>query len=291
VHVPLQVQLTGESKGKVEAGVKYTRSSFAKPRDLDELGVDGAARDLVQWLREVADVRVHGTTRERPIDLFEREEKQALKELPPVRFEIVVWKTAKVHPDSHVVFENRLYSVPFQLIGRTVAIRATARSLVVFADEERVATHSRCDKGHRSTIESHLPEDRAPWRHRSHGFWQARAGHLGADVGKLVETIFADQVGMSKLRVVQSIVSHLEQFPEERRNAACRRALEFGNHTYHGIKQILIKGLDREPLPSTQQPKFGALDKPRFSRSSVEFALSTHKEQEAWELPTISSPS
>ena len=97
-------------------------------------------------------------------------------------------------------------------------------------------------------------------------------------MGRLVETIFASQVGLSKLRVVQSIVTHLEPFPAERRNAACRRALEFGNHTYQAIKQILLKGLDREPLPSQQALKFGALEKPRFSRSPSEFALSSHKE-------------
>jgi len=280
-----------EKKGKVEAGVKYVKSSFVAPRDLNELGIEGSAKELQRWLREVADVRIHGTTRERPIDLFEREERSAMKDLPPVRFEIVVWKQAKVHPDSHVVCEKRQYSVPFRLIRQTVWIKMQGRSLTIFANDERVATHSTDGKHHRCTIESHLPEERAPWRHRSHSFWQSRATSLGTEVGQLVETIFAGQVGLSKLRVVQSIVTHLEPFPEERRNAACRRALEFGNHTYQGIKDILLKGLDREPLPSQQQLKFGALDKPRFSRSPSEFALSNHKENEAWESPTISSPS
>lgn len=281
-----------EKKGKVEAGVKYVRSSFVAPRDLDAIGFDGVASEMARWLQQIADVRIHGTTRERPIDLFEREERRALKELPPVRFEIVVWKQAKVHPDSHVVVDKRLYSVPFRLIGQTVSVKAKGSSIAIFANDERVATHSTIDKGSRSTVESHLPEERAPWRHRSQSHWQTRATALGTEVGKLVEAIFAGQVGLSKLRVVQSIVSHLEPFPEERRNAACRRAVEFGNHTFQGIKQILLKGLDREPLPSQQQLKFGALDKPRFSRSPSEFALSNHhKEQEAWESPTTSSPS
>ncbi|HEX5053039.1 MAG TPA: hypothetical protein VFZ65_14790 [Planctomycetota bacterium] len=83
-----------EKKGKVEAGVKYVKSSFIAPRDLNNLGIDGAAKAPSQWLREVADVRFHGTTRERPIDIFEREERPALKPLPPVRFKIVVWKQA-----------------------------------------------------------------------------------------------------------------------------------------------------------------------------------------------------
>lgn len=280
-----------EKKGKVEAGVKYVQSSFVAPRDLDALGIDGVRPELQRWLDEIADVRIHGTTRERPIDLFEREERAALLALPPIRFEIVVWKQAKVHPDSHVVFEKRMYSVPFRCIGQTVAIRAKGKSITIFASNERVATHSTADKGSRSTIEGHLPAERAPWRHRSESFWQARAAALGQDVGRLVEAIFAGQKGLSKLRVVQSIVTHLEPFPQERRNAACRRAFEFGNHTYQGIKQILLKGLDQQPSTSQQQLKFGELDKPRFSRAPSEFAMSNHKEQPAWESPTTSSPS
>jgi transposase len=281
-----------QKKGKVEAGVKYVKSSFAAPRDLDALGIDGARRELAIWLREVSDLRIHGTTKERPIDLFEREERAALKPLPPVRFEIVVWKRAKVHPDSHVAFERRLYSVPFRLIGQTVDIRAKGPSIAIFADDERVATHPTNAKGSRSTLDSHLPAERAPWRHRSHAHWQTRATGLGSEVGRLVETIFAGQVGLSKLRVVQSIVTHLEPFPEERRNAACRRALEFGNHTYQGIKEILLKGLDRESLPS-QRELFGVLEQPRHSRSPSEFAQSIHrhKEHRAWESPTTSSAS
>lgn len=280
-----------EKKGKVEAGVRYVKSSFVAPRDLDALGLDGARRELEVWLREIADARIHGTTRQRPIDLFDREERAALKQLPPVRFEIVVWKRARVHPDAHVVFEKRMYSVPFRLIGRHVDIRVKGNSIAIFADDERVATHSTLGKGMRSTIEQHLPEERAPWRHRSHAFWQTKATALGTDVGKLVEAIFAGQDGLSKLRVVQAIVTHLEPFPETRRNGACRRALAFGNHTYQGIKQILQKALDQAPLPDQQELKFGALDQPRYSRSPSDLALSRHKETEAWEPSTISSPS
>lgn len=213
-----------------------------------------------------------------------------MKPLPPIRFEIVVWKRAKVHPDSHVVFERRLYSVPFRWIGETVDIRAKGSSITIFANDERVATHSTRDAGARSTIDGHLPAEREPWRHRSQSYWQTRAAGLGKDVAALVDVIFASQNGLSKLRVVQSIVTHLTPFPEERRNAACRRAIEFGNLTFQGIKQVLLKGLDREPLP-TQQELFGKLDQPRHSRLPSEYALSTRKENQPWESPTISSPS
>jgi hypothetical protein len=132
--------------------------------------------------------------------------------------------------------------------------------------------------------------DSAPWRQRSQAFWQQRAHAIGSEVGALVDEIFAGQDGLSKLRVVQAIVTHVASFPSERANAACRRARSFGNHTYHGIKAILQKALDLEP-PADATPKYGVLEQPRFARSPVEAVLSHRKESLPWPSPTNSSPS
>lgn len=270
-----------EKKGKVEAGVKYLKVSFCKPRDLDALGIDGARRELRRWLAEVSDLRIHGTTRERPIERFERDEKAELKELPPIRYEPVVWKQATLHPDCHLLFDRRLYSAPYRLIGQTLWVRATPRTVAIYAHDERVATHNRSGKGHRSTDESHLPPERAAWRHRSQAYWRVRAQAVGEDVARLVGAIFDGQDGLSKLRTVQSIVTHVEAFPTERANAACRRALAFGNHTYHGVKAILQKALDLQPVAAITPPKYGALERPRFARSPTEPVLSHRKEHQA----------
>ena len=266
-----------EKKGKVESDVKYVKRNFFTPRDLDELGLVRVRTDLIRWLTEIADLRVHGTTRERPIDRFEREEKAALEPLPPVRFELVTWKTAKVHGDSHVLFDKRLYSVPFEFLDQKVWVRATASTVAIYVNEKRVATHSRKSSGYRSTNEEHLPEHRRPWRHRSRSYWEQRAREIGDEAGRLVEAIFQSEGVASKLRVAQSIVTHLEKVPEDRANAASRRALHFGNLTYAGIKDILRQQLDLQPLPGTQR-KSGVLEHPRFSRAPTDPILRHVKE-------------
>lgn len=267
-----------EKKGKVESDVKFAKNNFCKPRDLNELGIDGARKELVVWLSEVADKRVHGTTRRRPIDLFEQEEKAALRPLPKASFDLVTWKEAKVHRDSHIVFEKRLYSVPYKLIGQQVWVRATPSTVAVYANEERIATHRRRGPGHRSTVEGHLPEHRAPWRHRCQGYWREQAAAIGGDTARLVGAIFDSEDSHSKLRVVQSVVSHLGQFPEERANAAARRALHFGNLTYQGVKDILRKGLDLESVPSAKKHKNGVLERPLFSRDFADIVSPNLKE-------------
>ena len=120
---------------------------------------------LQKWVDEIANVRVHGTTHKRPIDLY-TVEREAMLPPPERRFELVTWHEARVHQDSHVAFDKRLYSVPWRLIGQTVWLRATAKTIVVYADDARVAMHDRRGRTARSTQDEHLPAERAPWRHR-----------------------------------------------------------------------------------------------------------------------------
>ena len=257
-----------KKKGKVESGVKYVKRNFFVGRDGAD--VEQVRRDLARWVREIAGMREHGTTGRRPLALFEAEERGSLKAAPAHRFECVEWKQALVHDDSHVVFGRRLYSVPWRLIGKRVWIRATAASVAIDFDDVRVATHERRGSSVRSTLEAHLPEHRAPWRHRSREYWIERAERLGAEVAEYVAEVFDSDQALSMLRAVQAIVTHLETFPCERAQAACRRARFYGNHSYGGIKTILRQGLDLQPLPSAaiaerdQQPSF------RFARSARE---------------------
>jgi transposase len=131
------------TKGKVERGVGYVKgNALGRLRWESWEALDA---HLVWWMREVADVRTHGTTGERPIDRFEQE---ALA-LHPInnhpshlrarRF------TRKVTGDCRIEFETNRYSVPFQLVGRTVDVVVESGVLTVrFAGkvvgEHRLAT-------------------------------------------------------------------------------------------------------------------------------------------------------
>ncbi len=76
-----------QKKSKVESGVKYVKGNFFRGRDeLDVKVLDGL---LARWVNEMAGTREDGTTRRRPIEVFEAEERGALKPLPTKRFETV----------------------------------------------------------------------------------------------------------------------------------------------------------------------------------------------------------
>lgn len=256
-----------EKKGKVESGVKYVKRNFFKGRGGEDATV--VAVELERWVREIAGRRDHGRTHRQPIEVFESEERAVLKPLPAVAYETIEWKNALVHPDAHVIFDKKPYSVPWQLLGVTVWIRATRTSVMIYHDDVRVATHTRCRPGQRgSTLDEHLPAGRADIRHRGRSYWEERARRIGPDTLVYVRAVFDSDEVLSLLRPVQAIVTHLEKFPRDRAEAACRRALYYANFTYKGLKNILRQALDLEPLPGAAPITTPQIVNPRFARST-----------------------
>jgi transposase len=254
-----------EKKGKVESGVKYAKNNFFKP--MMELDAGILSKQLDKWVLETAGTRIHGTTHQQPLLVFEQQERECLLPLPLRRFELAVWKEAKVHRDTHISFDKALYSVPWQWVGKTVLVRGTAHSVQIYGDAERIATHGRVPPGKRSTHEEHLPPHRRDLRHRSRGYWVERATAIDSSVGQYIQEVFNSDDVLEQLRSVQCIVSYLETFPKKRAIAACERASFFGNYSYRSIKSILKKGLDQQPLPGIAFPITDALQQPRFARN------------------------
>ncbi len=262
-----------KKKGKVERAGKYFRDNFIRPRlgqDIHELRAG-----VGPWLAEIAGKRRHGTTGRAPIEVFEVEELPAMRACPRMPFGEVIWHQAKVHADSHLHFRTRVYSVPWALLGKVVWVRATHESVVVYADDERVATHVRSDVRGRSTLPGHLPPRREQWGHQSRVYWEELAGRLGDEVFTYVLELFDDEDALLPLRKVQAIVSFLQDYPSERRDAACRRARFFGVTSVRAFKDILRKNLDQQPLPDTVVRVFGELDAPRFARTPPLFTSTT----------------
>jgi transposase len=152
------------TKGKTESGVGYVKRNalasvaFASFAELQS--------HLERWMVE-ADRRVHGTTRERPCDRFERDERGALRPLPanplPVRQRRV---SRRVAIDCFVDVDTIRYSVPHTLVRRHVEVLVGDDDVTIFDGAAVVARHRRSHEPHaRVVIASHFdglwrrPED------------------------------------------------------------------------------------------------------------------------------------
>jgi Mu transposase-like protein len=96
-------------------------------------------------MREVADVRVHGTLGEQPLERFARAEAAALRPLNGrAPFHAVREVVRRVHSDACVEVATNRYSVPWRLIGREVTVLVADEQVRVFYGTDEVARHRRC---------------------------------------------------------------------------------------------------------------------------------------------------
>ncbi len=129
------------TKGKVESGVKYVKGN-----GLADLAFDSFAaleQHLTAWM-QLADTRVHGTTHERPLDRFHRDEQPALSPLParplPRREQRL---RRRVAHDAFVDIATVRYSVPYQLVRDHVEVAVGDETVRIFHGTTLVATHVR----------------------------------------------------------------------------------------------------------------------------------------------------
>lgn len=258
-----------EKKGKVESAVKYVKRAFFAPRSDRFTDVGDANRRLDAWMRDTANVRVHGTTQKVPADVL-RDERPALLGLPAGRFVPVLWYKTTVGRNSHVAFRKRFYSAPWIHLGQEAWLRVTGQSLTIFIRDERVADHRVDGPTPWSTVASHLPEGRRDFAERDPNAWYARADAIGEDVGVYVRAIMASDQVHHPLRRVQSIVRTLEGLTVERALSVARHAGRFACFRPKAVRRIVDQGDDLQPRDRSFVSAEWATQ-PRFARQATTF--------------------
>ncbi|WP_395475359.1 IS21 family transposase [Saccharopolyspora spinosa] len=142
-----------QDKPRVERCVPYARSNFFAGEQFRDL--DDCRERAARWCREVAGMRVHGTTRLHPAEVFATDEHPKLKPLPDTEFDIPAWAHPKVAPDRHVQLNRALYSVPGDLVGQRLTARVDTRTVKLYWRGELIKVHPVVEPGRR--------------RHRSRG--------------------------------------------------------------------------------------------------------------------------
>lgn len=232
-------------KGVVERGVGYVKGNFLPTRSFRDLAdLNTQAR---QWVMTEAGVRIHGTTRTQPLELF-AVEKPLLRALPAIAPDLGTWGGVRVHRDCHVQFDRCFYSVPFTLIGQALWLRATDTAVAIYQDYRQVAVHPRGRKpGQRFTVGDHLPpEAQAYFAHDRHWCLQ-QATAVGPACAQLVDQLLTDRI-VERLRAAQGVLRLAERYGNARLDAACARALAHDSPFYRTVKTILAGGFDQHPL-------------------------------------------
>jgi len=128
-------------KGRVESAVGYVKGNFLNGLELPGfVAINPAA---LHWLATVANVRIHGETRRKPLEMFE-EEKSRLKPLPIEPYDAAAIEPVSATSRCRVVFETNRYSIPHLDAGQKLTLKIYPDRLAIFHREKLVATHRRC---------------------------------------------------------------------------------------------------------------------------------------------------
>lgn len=247
-----------QKKGRVESGVKYVKNRFVPLRQFRNL-ID-ANQQLTHWLMEEAGHRIHGSTHEKSLVLFEIEQPQ-LKKLPHHSPEFAAWEKVKLHGDCHVQYQKCRYSAPYRLARQELWLRATDTTIRLYFNHQLVALHPRLEiAGTKHTLAEHLPPNALAYSMRDAQWCLKQANEVGSQCLTAIQGLLNDSV--VDLRAAQSILGLRKKYGVERLEAACRRALAYQSVYYKTIKSMLEVGAEQQALP---QGKENALAEP-YSR-------------------------
>jgi hypothetical protein len=130
---------------KVERPFYYLERSFLNGREFKDR--EDLKAQLRSWLTEVNDVREHGTTRKRPIDLY-LEEHPFLQVLPVNHYDTSQVTHLVVNQESCVQWKGYQYVVPQKFMYEVCPVRITDEHLVVYSpDGEPLVTHPLAKQG------------------------------------------------------------------------------------------------------------------------------------------------
>lgn len=244
---------TPEHKGKVESGVKYVKNNFLPLRDFEDF--NDANRQLQNWNETKARVRIHGTTREKPKDLFEKYEKQELIQLNRERFEIPVWKELKAGRDIHIQFDKRYYSVPCEYRGKYVWGRKIDSQVTIFYENKLIAAHlTGLYPGQRITNKDHYPANEYSFMQYDSEYCLEESKKIGENVASFVNKILNEEP-IHNLRTAQNIIRLGKKYELDKLDKACSKAIHYGNYTYKCVKNILENNLFEEKNLFTEENK------------------------------------
>jgi transposase len=227
---------TPKDKARVENQVPYVRERcFAGETFAADLGA--IRRHAEAWCRDVAGARVHGTTRQVPREVYERDERAHMQPPPETAFDVPHWSDPKVHPDHHVQVLKALYSVPTRYIGKTLDARADRTSVRLYLGTELIKVHPR------------------------------------KAAGAFVERLLGGPVPWIKLRQGYGLLRLCQRYGKDRVNALCARALAFDVIDVRRIEGML-KDARRIEDAAVATGRVIALPA-RFARDAAAFATRT----------------
>ena len=242
-----------ESKGVVEGKVRYVKKNALQGRDEELSRWEGYLHLSTYWRDKVANVRIHDTTKERPVDRFEKE-RDALRPLPKASFDTDQIVSAHVNSHARVKFDGNRYSTPPEVARKIVLLRADAAHVRLSYQGQEIACHARCyDRRQLIKQESH---ELAALQRRS----RAQASEVESRFDSLGEEarLFHLELRRRPLKTIvhlRRLLNLVRLYGRQEVLVAIARAHEYQTYDAAYVETILLQERRRRELPSPTQPR------------------------------------
>ncbi len=256
-----------KDKPKVERNVPYVRRNFFAGETFVDLA--DAQRRAVQWCQTTAGMRVHGSTQLHPAEVFAVEEAPLLLAAPVAPYDLPTYPTPKVHRDRHIEVDKAIYSVPGELIGVRVKVRADSKLIKVFHRGELIKVHPRVAPGKRQTDPADLPADKTVYAMRDIDHLRRLAANEGPAIGVYADELLGGPLPWTKMRQVYRLLGLVKKWGAKRVDTACAKALEVETVNVGLIERMLERATENAEAPTLP----GIVVSGRFERDPGEFAV------------------
>lgn len=233
-------------KGRVEVGIKYVRNNFWAGREFKDL--DDINKQAIEWLKNVANVRIHATTHQRPIDRF-NDEKDKLNKIPEIKYDTSIIQPCQSNKDCRVKFDSNIYSVPHEYANHNIlTLKASEKEVMIFADEKLIAKHTR------SYLKYQVIENPKHYEGLLEKKKRAREYKIRDIFLKLTPKAkdYLEGLLQAKINIthqLNKILSLCSEYSQEEVKEALEYALTFGAFGYEYIKNIITQNRTRKHIP------------------------------------------
>jgi transposase len=224
-----------QTKGKIERRFHFAEISLLNGRTFHTL--DHLNEVTLAWLANVADVRVHGETKQTPLERYAAE-KAHLIPLPAQPYDTALVLYRSVNAEGFISYRQNFYAAPWRYIGQLLPVRVTEHEVLIYSPTvEEVARHAllpRTKSGQRQVGSVHPGRSDAPERF---AVLEERFQQLGPVPRRFLDGLLAKQ-RQGKYQA-QHVLALLAGYERADWLAALERAVRFGAYSLAAVERIL----------------------------------------------------